>query len=384
MLVLLRSTTACNLRCRYCSAACGEAPRHDLSENDCRLLLEHLPPLLHKGESVAWLWHGGEPTLLPPEKFAAMQSILSGLEHLGHPTRCLMQTNGYVVTDAWLDVLTRFRVGVGVSLDGPAPLHDAMRVTASNTGSYHDILKNLEAMRQRNIAVSLLCTARKEHMGRESELLDWLESLDLPIRFNPLLHLGRSSDSLSPADYYSFLRTVFSLALERQISLSIEPLEWMLASVIADAPPRECSYNGQCGISIFSYGPGGDVGSCNRSDCFFGNLHETPLHILRKTSPWHERCNRTKRLQAVCATCSAWPLCHGGCPEVEGDEPIPGHCNARKNFFFWLRSEGLDMYRDALLRRRERLREHLRLIRQARAGMFPSQKAESSTLEQNA
>ena len=55
MLILLRSTTGCNLRCRYCSVACGETERRDLTEDDCRLLRDSLPSLLREGESVRFL-----------------------------------------------------------------------------------------------------------------------------------------------------------------------------------------------------------------------------------------------------------------------------------------------------------------------------------------
>ncbi len=364
MLILLRSTTGCNLRCRYCSLACGETERRDLTEEDCRLLRERLPSLLHKGESVRFLWHGGEPTLLAPERFRSMLDILADLERDGHPVAYVMQTNGFRLPSAWLDILDAFSISVGLSLDGPPSLHDAERVTAAGDGSHARIMVNLAAMRERGIPVSLLCTLRAAHLDREAEMLDWLTELNCPVRFNPLLPLGRASAGLAPKDYFRFLQRL--LVLERQLSLDIEPLGWMLAAVITGTSPRECSYGGRCGESIFAYGPDGEVLACNRSDEVYGNLREHSLKALYEGSPWRERRLRSARLCGRCGDCPVWAYCHGGCPVVEGDEPDATRCEARKTFFGWLRGEGLTLYQQALIRRRAELRERLRLLRRTR------------------
>lgn len=369
MLILLRSTTGCNLRCRYCSAACGETERHDLTEEDCRLLRTCLPSLLRTGERIRFLWHGGEPTLLAPERFRAMLGILSELERDGHPVEYAMQTNGFQLPDVWLDILEQQAISVGLSLDGPAPLHDAERLTPTGEGTYARIMTNLAALRERDIPVSLLCTVHAAHLGKEAELLDWLASLNCSIRFNPLLPLGRSTAELAQGDYFRFLQHLLTLALERQLSLDIEPLGWMLAAVITGAPPRECSWSGRCGESIFAFGPGGEVLACNRSDEVYGNLRERSLTDLYEDAPWRERRQRSLRLQARCGDCSVWDCCHGGCPVVEGEEPDATHCEARRAFFGWLRNEGLRLYQEALIQRRDELREHLRFLRQARESL---------------
>lgn len=377
MLVLLRATTACNLHCRYCSASCGEMGRRDLTEEDCRLLVRQLPSVLAPGEGVCYCWHGGEPTLIAPERFTAMQDILSGIAREGHPVRCSMQTNGFAVSDGWLNALQHFDVGVGLSLDGPPDLHDAMRVTPDGRGSYAQAAAHAHAMRCRGIPVSLLCTVQKRHLGRESDMLDWLDQEGFSIRFNPLLHLGRAEEALDLEQYFSFLRNILRYSLKRQLMKSIEPLEWMLAAVIAGTPPTECSYSGGCGVFMFAYGPGGEVGACNRSDHAFGNLYDTPLATLRTLPAWQERNQRQERLRAHCGACSIWSFCHGGCPEGEGELPDGGRCAARRAFFTWLYSEGLDIYRQALLQRRDCVREQLRLLRETKAALAPALDANS-------
>lgn len=364
MLVILRSTTGCNLHCRYCSASCGPQNRRDLTEEDCRLLVRELPSHLADGESLTFLWHGGEPTLLAPALFTSMCGILSGSE--GHEIRFQMQTNGFALDDAWLEALARFDVGVGISVDGPKALHDAQRVTAAGAGSHDRVFANVEAMRRRGLRPALLCTVREEHLGHEEELVDWLEAVDLPVRLNPLLEQGRSSTSLSAEAYFTFLRTIFTLALQRGISQNIEPLMWMLAAVVTGRPPAECSFSGRCGHTVFSFGPDTEVGSCNRAHYIYGRLRDMPFTDLMETPLWRKRRSRLERLRAQCAGCAIWRFCHGGCPEAVGDSPDAGYCEARRAFFAWLENEGLALYQQALLRRRDVLREQLRQCREAR------------------
>ncbi|MBQ7606889.1 MAG: radical SAM protein [Desulfovibrionaceae bacterium] len=365
MLVLLRSTTACNLRCRYCSVDC-ESSGQSLTEEDCRLLVRYLPELVPKGEPITYLWHGGEPTLLGPQHFLALHSILGSVADCGYTVRSLMQTNGYALSDAWVDALKDCDVSLGVSLDGPESFHDAVRCTSGGQGSYARVLANVERLRSRGVSVALLCTVRPEHLGNERALVQWMRDLDLPVRVNPLLKFGRSSQELSLDAYFAFLRTILTLSLELGIRRSIEPLNWMLDSLIGETEPSECSYSGHCARSLFVYGPGGEVGACNRSDTRFGSLSEASLVHLWETDPWKTRRGRLDRLRQTCASCPAWRFCHGGCPDVEGESPDPLRCAARRDFFAWLRVEGLALYKESLLRHREFLRDRLRVLRKAK------------------
>lgn len=366
MLVLLKTTNFCNLNCRYCSGSCGEEKRRDLVEHDCVMLVEQLPDLLRDGEPVRFLWHGGEPTLLHPDKFKSMQEILANVADSGHLVTYSMQTNGYCISDEWLDVLEEYRVGVGVSLDGPSFLHDEMRISHGGVGTYKKIVENIKKIKKNDISISLLCTLRKKHMNREPEILDWLEEMNLPIRFNPLLNLGRSKEELSLQDYYNFLRNIMMITLERGIAISIEPLEWMLSSVIGDLSPRECSYSGRCGVSIFSYGPGGDVGICNRDDKVYGNLTEQSLKDLYESAQWKMQRMREERMKGVCNDCEIWTYCHGGCASVEKDAPNKEHCKARREFFRWLQTKGLELYKAALVRQRLNIKNQLKSINEFR------------------
>jgi uncharacterized protein len=79
--------------------------------------------------SLAVIAHGGEPTLLGPERlddfFGALRAAVASTDaHLS----LALQTNGTRVDGALCDVLRRHSVGVGVSLDGPPEVNDRYRL----------------------------------------------------------------------------------------------------------------------------------------------------------------------------------------------------------------------------------------------------------------
>src|ERR1700733_1740653 len=130
--LILKVAERCNLNCSYCymynhedqsyrtkppfmSAAVFERVL-ELSKSYCD---RHAP------HSIWLVFHGGEPTLLGVDRFSAR--VRRATEVLGDQLAGIsLQTNGLLVDDQWCDVLLENKVEVGVSLDGPASIHDIL------------------------------------------------------------------------------------------------------------------------------------------------------------------------------------------------------------------------------------------------------------------
>lgn len=327
MLVLMRSHNGCNMRCSYCygdhAIDCGH-----LTLEDCHLLLERLREDGCQGGKIEFLWHGGEPALLEPALFEQMLLMLNSLGEDGVSVSHSMQSNGYALGESWANILKSHDVHVGISLDGPEHIHDKCRQLPDGGGTYAKIRKNLAILAGKGIAVSLLATVGPCHIGHEEEIASWLQELDLPIRFNPLFAKGRCGSGLPLFQYYGFLKEIFTLAVQRDVSLSIQPLEWMLKSALTGESPRECSFNGRCGKDIFSFGPGGEVGFCTRNAAARGNLATSSLTEIRSGESWRQRVSRGEALRQHCGKCAIFRFCNGGCPEIFGMIPLAEKCEA--------------------------------------------------------
>src|SRR5262245_34770509 len=113
----------CNLSCEYCyqepqREAGNVAREYDLSAMQRTLLREGQPFSIF----------GGEPLLLP---LADLEELMAfGLANFGYTA---IQTNGSLLEEEHISLFLKYKVHVGVSLDGPGPLNDARRQGTRDT-----------------------------------------------------------------------------------------------------------------------------------------------------------------------------------------------------------------------------------------------------------
>ena len=203
----------CNLGCRYCyqqpqrDAGNTPAPRYDLAAMKDAILAEGGPFTLF----------GGEPLLLPPPVLEELWAW--GLEQFGGNS---VQTNGTLITDAHLALFRRYRVRVGISVDGPGELNDA-RVN-------HTPARTRRATARTEAAIARLCAEGMPpslivtlHRGNAAPahlpvLHDWFRRLDALGVGSVRLHLLEVDDPavgarylLTPAENLAALRGLAEL-----------------------------------------------------------------------------------------------------------------------------------------------------------------------------
>jgi uncharacterized protein len=82
--------------------------------------------------------HGGEPLLLG---FNTMQRLVEGLKSTLRPDAGLhIQTNGVLLSDDFIELFARHDVGISISLDGPAEVHDRNRLDRRGEGSHGQVV----------------------------------------------------------------------------------------------------------------------------------------------------------------------------------------------------------------------------------------------------
>lgn len=149
-LLVLQPTPFCNIDCSYCYLpARDERSRMTIATVEAvaqRLLDDGLV-----GDELAIVWHAGEPLAVPvafyEEAFAALDRRLGPRTALQH----CVQTNATLIDDAWCELFLRHRVKIGVSIDGPAELHDRHRRTRSGRGTHAQVMRGIECLRRRGI-----------------------------------------------------------------------------------------------------------------------------------------------------------------------------------------------------------------------------------------
>ena len=134
-LLILQSTPFCNINCEYCYLP-GRDDRHrmpfDIVESAVRFVFDNALA----APDFTIVWHSGEPLVLPVDWYRQAFASAARGAPAGTKLPHSVQTNGMLVDDAWCGFFQEHAVRVGVSLDGPAGLHDSRRRTRSGQGTH--------------------------------------------------------------------------------------------------------------------------------------------------------------------------------------------------------------------------------------------------------
>jgi uncharacterized protein len=171
---VFKVASRCNLNCSYCyvyNKADGtwrQQPTFMTNEVFDAAIERIRKHCLRSGQrAVTITFHGGEPCLAGPERFAEWCCRLrEDLEDVG-AIRLVVQTNGTLLDERWADVFHRYRVSVGVSVDGPKAVHDANRIDHRGHGSHDRVVKGIEALHDKGVPLSILCVIQPGHDGLE-------------------------------------------------------------------------------------------------------------------------------------------------------------------------------------------------------------------------
>ncbi|MGX6607189.1 FxsB family cyclophane-forming radical SAM/SPASM peptide maturase [Micromonosporaceae bacterium Da 78-11] len=186
---VLKIHERCNLACDYCYVyTMGDHSWRDrpsvMSAQVWRAaavrIREHVRA--HGLETVRVILHGGEPLLAGREVLGALLADLKAVVDGDCVLRISMQTNGILLDEAMLDLLSEQGVEVGVSLDGTASANDSHRRYADGRGSAagtERALALLTSSRYRHVFAGLLCTV--------DLAADPVETYEALLRYDPPL-----------------------------------------------------------------------------------------------------------------------------------------------------------------------------------------------------
>ena len=112
------------------------------------------------------LWQGGEPTLRGLGFFERLVELCERYRRPTQRVRHALQTNGTLVSDEWARFFADHEFLVGVSIDGPAHMHDAYRLNRGGHGTHAMVVRGWEALARAGVETNILCTvnaANEEH-----------------------------------------------------------------------------------------------------------------------------------------------------------------------------------------------------------------------------
>jgi len=316
-------------------------------------------------------WQGGEPTLRGLNFFRRAVELAHQLRRPGQQLGFALQTNGTLLDDAWGQFLAENHFLVGLSVDGPAHLHDAYRVNRAGRGTHAQVVRGWEVLHRHGVDTNVLCTVHAANAGSPLELYRWFrDKLGARyLQFIPIVervpqeglavaengwrdaegrrmlyrqHGGAvTSRSVDPLAWGDFLCAVFDEWIDRDVGeVFVQHVDVALGNLFGR--PSLCVHSPECGTAL-ALEHNGDVYSCDHyvePGYRLGNITEDTLTDLL-ASPAQRGFGRTKRdaLPQQCRICPVRWACHGGCPKDRFDltadgEPGLNHLCAGYHRFF--------------------------------------------------
>jgi uncharacterized protein len=341
----------CNMACAYCFYRGKEAlfpgsPVHrmsdDILEETIRQFMAQPAPALSIG------WQGGEPTLMGLpffEKAIAFQIRYGKGKSVGNG----LQTNGVLIDREWAAFLKKYNFLVGLSLDGPAHIHDRCRSFSGGQRTWRNAADAAKLLLDSGVNVNALVVVNDYSARFPSEIYDFHKSLGLLyMQFIPCVETdpenpGRAARfSANGEDLGKFLCAVFDLWIsdfkDGAPTTFIRFFDSVFFRYVGREPP-ECDLLAECG-NYLVVEHNGDVYACDffvEDGWKLGNVMERKLDHMLNSTPQRDFGRRKADLPPPCDSCRWLFLCRGGCPKDRirdaRDRGLNHFCEGYKMFF---------------------------------------------------
>lgn len=362
--IIIKGTNGCNLACSYCSLGekknfkyVNKQTLEDIFIYSCKYARKR------KETTVNFILHGGEPTLIEIDvyKFAidSVKRQFSDLEIL-----ISMQSNGFMITDEFIEFIHEYDIHIGISIDGSEEIHDLERCSVGKEPTYRRVVNNIENMKDKGIKVSCLMVLTQNAIGKGYEYLRFFEKKHIHLKINPLLNYGEVYEhpelTLHSGDYAKYLIGLYEYSIEKDIAVTISPNDNILQAILNNQRMCECSFNKECNKHFLCIDYKGDVYPCGKfsdMDIFkLGNIYDKSEINIEKGIMQKLTQRKNNNIPLKCRKCKYLYMCNGGCSAeavIDGDfNAVPILCEDYKMLFEYFSKDGLILLRKELERQK--------------------------------
>lgn len=235
----MQPTPFCNIACDYCYLAERDAKRF-MSEDVVRAAIRNARESGLLGRELNVVWHAGEPLVAPAAFYERAFGIMNEEAGASTAVRHSVQTNAMLIDEPWCDLFRRWGVHVGVSVDGPADIHDRHRKTRDGRPTHARVMQGIERLQRAGIAFDAIAVVTDASVERADAIVDFCLAAGIPaIGFNVDEQEGvRTTSSLAGADasVEGFFERVFERAADVPERLRVRELHEALGRVAAGLP----------------------------------------------------------------------------------------------------------------------------------------------------
>ncbi len=184
--------SACNLGCRYCyyldKKSLYPGINHFLMPDDIleRYIKQHIKATTES--IIGFSWHGGEPLLAGIGFYKKAIRLQMVNKPAGKTIVNGIQTNGTLIDDEWCRFFAGEGFVVGMSIDGPADLHNKFRRTKDDRSTWAQVNRGFHLLKKHGIIPEILCVVSAENVKHPRSVYDEFKKMGAKyITFLPLV-----------------------------------------------------------------------------------------------------------------------------------------------------------------------------------------------------
>lgn len=177
-LLVLQPTPFCNIDCSYCYLS-DRSNKKSMSLETLSSVIINLVASDRVGDVLRICWHAGEPLVVPPDYYEEAFNIVRRLVPASIQIEHIFQTNGILLNNKWCDFFKRHPLTIGISLDGPAEIHDRYRRDRRGKGTFDSVLGGIEALRRHGLNFYIIAVLTDQSLDHPKRLFDFFCSLGI-------------------------------------------------------------------------------------------------------------------------------------------------------------------------------------------------------------
>ena len=322
-MLVLQPTPFCNIACSYCYLP-DKANRARMSPEVITAVCERLAESGFVSGPLTILWHSGEPLVVGPTYYeAAFDQLARELPPDITPSHSF-QTNATLLTREFARLIKARSVNVGVSLDGPAFIHDAHRRTRRDRGTHADVLAGVRILQDYDVPFKVICVITTQTLDHGTELIRFFASIGVKdVGFNVeevegahlISSLVRTNELAER--FRAFMSTVYDAASQHEIV--IREFEQLRRFVLRDGSIYSTLQNP---FSIISVDYRGNFSTfspellTDRAERFIlGNVLDRSFRAAAATDRYRQmRDDICAGREACRRSCDYFGICGGGSP----------------------------------------------------------------------
>ena len=318
--ITIKSTDACNMRCRHCYHAEVGFNQNSLNIESAKKIID----IASKDYSnINVLYMGGEPTLWGLKNFNSFLDHQKKLQkqNLTKFTNTI-QTNGITLKEDFINLFKENNFKVGVSFDGPH--NDDLRTNGE------EVLENIINAKKKGLYLSLICVETAYSIKRLQDTYNWFKKNSIDFKILPLFISGNAKKhkelELDPDDYVKNMLNVYKYwVYDKNCNIKIFTFE----SLLQMSDNMDCIHRGaSCIFNRVAIYPEGNIYPCGRPYTEEFNMgyiddFDSIADMLKKKKYQNLADIYNKRI-LNCKDCEVFSSCKGGCisDAILEDSPI--------------------------------------------------------------